>query len=71
MSLLQTPRTGKGVLIALGVVGVVIVWLYATTLLTVVIGATIIAVVLYVLYVLLYRLNRMLRDKRILGGGRR
>ena len=69
MGLLQTPQTSKGVLIALGAVGLVVVWLYATTLLTVGIGAVVIALLLYTVYVIGVRINRLFRDKRLFGGG--
>lgn len=68
---MRLPNTGKGVLIALGLLGIAVVYVYATTILTVVIGAVVIAAVLYAVYVILYRLNRLLRDKRVLGGGQR
>lgn len=70
MSLIQTQLTGKGILITLGVLAVAIVWFYATTILTVVFGAIIIAALLYGLYLVAYRTNRLLRDKRVLGGKR-
>ncbi|WP_337653279.1 hypothetical protein [Halomontanus rarus] len=68
MSLIKIPNTSKGVLIALGLLGLIVVWMYAGTLLTVGVGAIIITLGLYALYIVGYRLNRLVRDKRILGG---
>lgn len=65
---MRLPNTSKGVLIALGAVAVVVIWLYATTLLTVGLGALLVAVVVYTVYVIGVRVNRFFRDTRILGG---
>lgn len=58
MGLLELPNTSKGVLIALGAVAVVVIWLYATTLLTVGLGTVVVAIVVYGVYVLGVRLHR-------------
>lgn len=68
MSLIQTQLTGKGVLITAGLIAILLVWFYATTLLTVAFGAIVISALLYALYLVAYRTNRVLRDKRLLGG---
>lgn len=69
MSLIQTPRTSKGLLIALGVLALIVVWLYATTMLTVALGALVIGVLLYAVYLIGVRIHRFLRDARIFGRG--
>lgn len=62
MSLLQLPSTSKGLLIAIGAIAIIVVFAYATTLLTVALGALIIAVALYVLWVIGVRLHRIATD---------
>lgn len=64
MSMLQLPSTSKGVLIALGIVAVIIVFFYAGTLLTVLLGAILVALILYTVYIVGRRIHgRLLKTK--------
>lgn len=55
------PSTAKGVLIALAVLALLVVAVYAGTTLTVAVGAVVIAVLAYGIYVLGYRLDHLLK----------
>jgi hypothetical protein len=70
---MDLPQTAKGALIGLGILAVLILLVYAASLLSVIIGAVMVAVVLYIVYVIGVRVHRYLRDRPVLrgrGGGR-
>lgn len=67
--LIRTPSTGKGVLIGLWVLAVLVLLMYASVLLTVVVWAVIVSLVLYVLYLIGVRVHRYLRDVSLRGRG--
>ena len=61
---LSAPRSGKGVLIVLGAVLILLLALYATMLPTIIVGALLITVVLYLIYTGAVRIDRLLKGVR-------
>lgn len=56
--MIDTPDTGAGVLILLGILGIVLLYFAMSTFLPVVLGALALAVGLYVLYIVGVNLHR-------------
>lgn len=70
---MDIPTTAKGVLIVLGILAVLVLFVYAASLLSVVIGAVLVALTLYIIYIIGVRIHRYARDTPIRpsNGGRR
>jgi hypothetical protein len=61
---IAAPRSGKGVLIVLGAVLILLLALYATMLPTIIVGGILISVVLYLFYTGAVRVDRLLKGGR-------
>jgi membrane-bound ClpP family serine protease len=61
---LAAPRSGKGVLIVLGAVLILLLALYATMLPTIIVGALLITLALYLFYTGAVRVDRLLKGVR-------
>lgn len=62
---LDTPSTGKGVMIVAGLGVILLIFLYTTGVGAFLLGAAVVVALLYVLYVVLYRINRRLKRGRL------
>lgn len=59
---MNTPTTARGVLIIAALLAVVVVAVYATSTVTIALGATVIAVAAYGLYILGYTIDDKLKN---------